>query len=136
MKEFISGLATLLLISVLLVQATSNQVINNKLIFAENDINTFIEEIKYDGYITEENKDELKAKLVVDLKLDSDAEIVITGTDSISERKLRGELIEYSIQYPLEDIVGAGGLLGITDDENRVVRTRAGKTASEYVAWE
>ena len=134
MKEFITGIAAMLLITVFLSQFTANQIIHNKLIFAENDINTFIEEIKFDGCVSfEENSpaNELKSSLMKDLKLSSDAEIVITGTETPVKR---GELIEYSVSYPLENIIGASGLLGITG--NKVMRERSGKTASELIIWE
>lgn len=134
MKEFITGIATMLLLTVFLSQFTSNQIIHNKLIFAENDINTFIEEIKFEGCVSFEEgspANELKSRLKDDLKLTSDDEIVISGTESPVGR---GELIEYSVSYPLEDIIGASGLLGISN--NKVIRTRSGKTASELIIWD
>ena len=146
MKEFMSGVAMLLILCVFLVQFTFNQVIQNKTILAENDINTFIEEIKKDGYITPEAEAGLKAALKTDLKLEDDSEIVVDGDKNPGARKVRvlggashadyeNSLISYHIEYPIKNVVGASKFFGISEDENTARRIREGKTASEYVQW-
>lgn len=143
MKEYISGVAMLLILCVFLVQFTFNQVIQNKTLLAENDINTFIEEIKKDGYVTEEAKLTLQENLKRDLKLDDYEGIEISGTTE-AERKVRvlggadsyeQSLIEYRVEYPIKNVIGANRFFGISDDENTATRVREGKTASEFVQW-
>ena len=59
MKEFLAVSAMMLLLSVFLIQFTSNQILHDKLMFAQQDIDTCLQEIKQDGYITTEKKTEL-----------------------------------------------------------------------------
>ena len=146
MKEFISGVAMLLILCVFLVQFTFNQVIQNKTILAENDINTFIEEIKKDGYISPEAEAQLKTALKTDFKLEEDTEIVVEGDKNAAARKVRvlggathadyeNSLIYYHIEYPIKNVIGASKFFGISDEENTAKRIREGKTASEFVQW-
>ncbi len=141
MKEFMTGIAMLIILCVFLTQFTVNQVVQNKVILAENDINTFVEDIRRDGYVTDAAKTELKARLKTVLKLPDDSEIVVEGTP-ISQRKKRSfsssyedSLIYYRIEYPIKNVIGASEFLGISDSENEAIRIREGKTASEYIEW-
>lgn len=141
MKEFITGIAMLLILCVFITQFTVNQVIQNKVILAENDINTFVEDIRRDGYVTEQAKANLAAKLKNDLKLTDLSEIKIEGTP-FSQRKRRSfgssyedSLIYYRVEYPIKDVIGANEFLGISENDNETVRIREGKTASEYIEW-
>ena len=146
MKEFISGVAMLLILCVFLVQFTFNQVIQNKTLLAENDINTFVEEIKKDGYISPDAESTLKTALAKDLKLEDDSEIVVEGDKNAGARKVRvlggathddyeNSLIYYHIEYPIKNVIGASKFFCISDDENTAKRVREGKTASEYIQW-
>lgn len=133
MKNLITGVACMLLLSIFLIQFTTNQVVHNKILFAENDINSFIEEIKADGYISNEAKLNLENKLKTDLK-DNGANITITGYMDSQNPKKRGDTISYSVTYEIKGVIGAAGMLNM-DDSNKALRTRSGIAASEYVSW-
>lgn len=129
MKEFITGIAMLLLMCVFILQFTTNQILHNKMVMAESDINVYVEQIKQDGCASSAAAEDLKAKLSSDLKVDP-GDIEIDVDDGI---KNRGELIAYSVTYPLEGVIGAGGFFGISTEDNIVRRTRDGYCASEHI---
>ena len=132
MKEFISGLAILLLLSVFMVQFTVNQVTHDKLLFAQKDISEALQEVKQEGCFTPEVKAELTEDLVEDLKLSDGTGIEITSDyEDVNFRAYRGTVIEYTIKLPVKNLIGAASFLGITNNET--VKTYNGFVSSEYV---
>lgn len=134
MKEFLAGSAMMLLLSVFLIQFTSNQILHDKLMFAQQDIDTCLQEIKQDGYITTEKKTKLADTLKETLKLDNASEITIESTTTTPV--YRGELIDYTIKITVKNVIGAAGFLGIAEDSNKVTKTYSGYIASEYIDFE
>ncbi len=122
-------MAMLLLLSVFLVQFTSNQIIHEKLLFAQKDIEEALQTVKRDGCFTPENKAELLEKLKKDIRPADEAAIIIRGSD-IPVR--RGERIEYSVTIPIDNIVAANRFLGISDSENRADKEYKGYVTSEW----
>lgn len=132
MKEFISGLAMLLLLSVFLVQFTVNQVTHDKLLFAQKDITESLQEVKQEGCFTPTIKAELTSDLIDDLKLSDASGIIISANyEDVNNRAFRGTVIEYTIQLPVKNLVGAASFLGITNNET--YKTYNGYVSSEYV---
>ena len=132
MKEFLSGLATLLLLSIFLVQFTTNQVVHDKLLFVQKDITTSLQEIKQEGCLTPEIKTQLTEQLKEDLHQTNDSGSVITAShEDASNRAYRGTLIEYTITVPIKNIVGAASFLGI--ENNETTKTYNGYVSSEWV---
>lgn len=131
MKEFISGIAMLLILSVFLVQFTVNQGTHNKLLFAQNDIATSLQQVKQEGYFSDEIKEALTQRLMSDLHLSSDSGIIIYS--GVKSPVKRGELIDYSISVEIDNIVGTAAFLGIPDDENKAKKTFSGYVSSEFV---
>lgn len=132
MKEFISGLATLILLSVFLVQFTANQITHNKLLFVQEDITASMQEVKQEGCLTTEIKDRLTDNLKDDLRQDDASGIVIEASHTdINNRAYRGTLIEYTVKVPVKNIVGAATFLGITNNET--TKTYSGYVSSEWV---
>ncbi|MBQ9960540.1 MAG: hypothetical protein IJP00_01385 [Firmicutes bacterium] len=132
MKSFISGLAMLLLLSVFMVQFTVNQVTHDKLLFAQKDITTALQEVKQEGCLTPAIEADLQTKLIDDLKLSDANGIVITAShEDINNRAYRGTVIEYTITLPVKNLVGAASFFGITNNET--TKTYNGFVSSEYV---
>lgn len=133
MKEFIVGLAMLLLLSVFLVQFSSNQIVHDKLLFAQQDIDTCLQEVKQEGYLSAEKKTELEEKIRDSLHDDAAEVSISSHTTSPLQR---GELIDYEIKITVEDVIGAASFLGIAEDSNKVTKTYSGYVASEYIDFE
>lgn len=131
MKEFISGISMLLILSVFLVQFTVNQGTHNKLLFAQNDITVSLQQVKQEGFFSDEIKADLTQRLMNDLHLSSDSGISIYS--GITSPVGRGELIDYSISVEVDNIVGTATFLGISSDENKAKKTFSGYVSSEYV---
>ena len=134
MKSFISGLAMLLLLSVFMVQFTVNQVTHDKLLFAQKDITTALQEVKQEGCLTPAIEAELQANLIESLKLSDATGIEISATyEDITNRAMRGTLIEYTIKIPIKNMIGAASFLGIAEADNSATKTYNGYVSSEYV---
>lgn len=129
MKEFITGIATLLLLSVFLVQFTTNQVTHDKLLFVQKDIEAYLQDVKQEGYFSEEIKENLEIALAEDLKQNGEGAITIES--DCTEPVERGELIPYKITIVLKNVIGAANFLGSDIDE--IEKTYSGYVASEYV---
>lgn len=135
MKEFLSGLAMLLLLSVFLIQFTANQITHDKLLFIEKDISTSLQEVKQEGCFTPEITEKLEEQITEDLRQQDISGLGISTTHADTENRAeRGELIYYEITVPVTNIVGAAQFLGV--DENEMTKTYSGYVASEYISFE
>ena len=130
MKNIITGIACFLVLSVFIVQFTSNQVTHSRMLFVETQVNSAMEEAKEEGCITAEISQNLKEAISNKVKC-SAADIRITGTTSPVRR---GEKIEYSVIYPLKGVIGAGNILGLSEQENSLTHNLSGVVISEYIA--
>ena len=128
MKDLITGIACIIILSVFLVQITSYQAAHSRILFAETTVNSAVETAKQDGCLTAQNIAQLRQKLAERLGC-SPQDITISGT---SAPVMRGSVITYSVTYPLRGIVGASRLLGIAEADNTVVNTISGSASSEY----
>lgn len=130
MKNIITIIACVLILAVFMVQIVANEVTHTKILQAETLINTSIQVAKQDGCFTTENMNNLKAALADKLGCEP-TEIEIDLGQTTIHPVVRGNLVEYSITYPVKGVVGAAGFLGITN--NTANRTMSGASASEYV---
>ncbi len=128
MKDLITGIACIIILSVFLVQITSYQSAHSRILFAETAVNSAVETAKQDGCLTAQNIAQLRQKLAERLGC-SPQDITVSGT---SAPVMRGSVITYSVTYPLRGIVGASRLLGIAEADNTVVNTISGSASSEY----
>ena len=129
MKNIITGIACFLVLSVFIVQFTSNQVSHSKMLYVETQVNAALEEAKEEGCLTNSIVQNLKEKIAGKVKCNA-SEIVILGT---TKPVLRGEEISYSVSYPLKGVIGASNILGLTDQENSLTHTLSGIVISEYI---
>ena len=132
MKNLITAIASILILSVFIFQFAFNQVAHSRIAFAEEQINTFVEISKTEGCLTTSNKTKLKESLSQKLGCDP-GEIIITGTETPVRR---GQTITYSVTYPVKDIIGAARGLGISKEDNKATKRVEGSVTSEHVAWE
>lgn len=122
----------LLLLSVFMVQFTTNQVTHDKLLFAQKDISTSMQEVKQQGCLTPEIKTALTESLKQDLHLTDATGIEISSShENIAARAERGDLISYTVIVPVKDLIGASNFLGVADDDT--TKTYSGYVASEWV---
>jgi len=128
-KNIITGVACLLLLSVFMVQFTSNQVTHSKMLYVETQVNTAVEEAKQEGCFTSSIVSSLKSKIAAKTGC-SEAEVIITASNT---PVVRGSEISYSVSYPLKGVIGASTLLGINAAQNTVTHTLSGTVISEYV---
>ncbi|MBR0139372.1 MAG: hypothetical protein IJM17_03690 [Firmicutes bacterium] len=128
MKNLITGIACMIILSVFLVQISSYQAAHSRILFAETAVNSAVETARQDGCFTASNIARLRARLSARLGCDP-SEIVINAS---SVPVMRGSMIEYSVSYPLKGIVAASKALGIADEDNMTVNTISGSAASEY----
>lgn len=133
MKQLITGVAVLLLISVFLIQSVANQGTHSDVLYCETQVESFAEQIKQDGYITASNKANLQANISAQVGCEP-GQVIITGYDV--QPLLRGTIIEYTVTYPVSGVIGSSNFWGISDDENVATKKIEGKVSSEYVSWD
>ncbi|MCF0150463.1 MAG: hypothetical protein HUJ80_03540 [Firmicutes bacterium] len=129
MKNLVTAIACVIVLSVFLVQITSYQTAHSRILYAETAVNAAAEEAKQDGCFTDENIARLQNKLAARLKCEP-GEIVVTAPGI---PVMRGSLIDYTVEYPLKHVIGAAKLLGIEDEANSLRNTIRGTVASEYI---
>ena len=129
MKNLITGMACLIILCVFLVQITGYQAAHSKLLYAETVVNTAVESARQAGCFTEKIKDHVRNSISAKLGCEP-SEVTI---DATPVPVLRGGIITYTITFPLKNVIGASKLLGISEEDNRVVRTITGSAASEYL---
>ncbi len=91
---------------------------------------------KQDGCFTVENIQQLKRKISLTFGVD-ETEVLFEGTTVPKFRVNRfdeRELIYYKVGVPVENLMAGASLLGISDDENRMVYMIESCTASEHIA--
>lgn len=127
----------LLILCIIMAQVTNDQIVHNKYIWAEQDVQEFLEDIKQDGCVSSEAAETLKQSLVTDLNLEDDSDIVIEAVapSMAGVPVTRGNLIYVRVEYPMENVIAGGKLLGITDENNVSKRILNTSVYSEYIVW-
>lgn len=116
MKDLITAVGSILILMVLILQMAGNQAVYTKMIKADMAVDNFRETARIEGCVSEENAAYLKKQLEEICGSDS-GEIKVDGT---KKTRKAGQLIEYEIEYYIDDIIVMNHMLNITDEENRV----------------
>jgi len=114
LKELITALGSLVIIMVLILQACAGQIVFIKIAKSDIAIDNFRDVAKAEGLISEENSHMLQSALA-DICNISESEITVTGT---RDMRKGGELIEYEIEYYIDNVVFMSSFLNISDEDN------------------
>ena len=135
MKQFIVLMGVIPILFIFLLQFTLDQKNNERIGRLQEYVYLAKEQAKQEGCFTPEIKKELIDKIEKDFGI-SEEEIALSleevpqyRTSVYDER----ELIYYKVSVPIEKIMAANGLLGISDKENRGMYTIESWTASELI---
>lgn len=136
MKEFISGVAILLILLIFPLQSVRDTTNAHKISSLNEIVFNSIEQARFDGYFTEENIDETKEKIAGVFKVEK-SEIEFNGTTSIKYRTSEfdeREKIEYKFIIPFKNIFGGASFLGLSDEVNNKNIVKEGHVFSEVLA--
>ncbi len=128
MKDLITSIGTVFILSLFILQFSANQVTHSRLISADIAIENFRDRVKTEGYVSEDNS----AKLVSQLSKIcgcSEGDIEVRGSKS---RQSKGEPIEYYIKFPIGNLIAAAKVLGISKEENGFFRVEENWVISRY----
>ena len=103
------------------------------MLYVENAVDTFVEEIKQEGYITPTAKQTLVTQIADKVDCDESA-VIVSGTTT--GPLLRGSIIEYRVEYPVGDIIAMPSFWGIAENSNTANKIIEGSTVSEYILWD
>lgn len=131
MKNFVTAIACMILLMTMVVQYGSEQVNHARISYAQKAIHNAKEIAKQEGCFTEENVANLKKSISEKFGLTED-EVVISATGP-EDRKVRGELIHYSVTFPVKNYIGGATVWGISEEDNIVTKTYDFETTSEYL---
>lgn len=136
MKQLIVLAAILPLMLIFMAQYTLDQRNSTTANILQEQVYTAKELAKQEGCFTEAIKNELKQNISLTLDIDEE-DILIVATETRQYRinyfdpmHERG-LIHYSVSVPIGKIMVGGSILGIGDEDNSVIYTVTGSTASE-----
>lgn len=124
MKNLITAIASIIILLVMIMQFVINQSLHDRLTRVDKMVFSFQQEIKLEGYISNERKKELESSISQLLKI-GDGRVKVSGT---REPVFRGEKISYSISFPLENMVSE--FWGIKSDTDYSIK---GSTTSELI---
>ena len=129
MKNLITSMACIAILLAFVLQFAQNQVIYNHITSIDQQVNSFKEMAKQDGYIAADNINRLKAGISPQIGCSAE-KIKVTGTQTPVKR---GQLIAYKVSVPIEGIISANGFWGINEEENMTQYTIERYTTSEYI---
>lgn len=135
MKEFLSGVAILLLLLIFPLQSQLDTINAYKINKFNEILFNSAEQARFDGRFTNENITETKNKLADVFKVEP-SEIVFNATTSIkyrSDEYDEREKIEYHVSVPLKSIFASANFLGLSDDVNRKVVEKSNYVFSEVL---
>lgn len=136
MKNFISGVAILILLLVFPLQNVLEIVNDHKINKFDEIVYRATQTARTDGYFTDANINELKYNITTSFSDVTEDEILINVTTTpkyrLNEFDAR-ENIEYEIGIPVKKIVVAGSLFGIDDADNRYMYIKKGYVLSEVL---
>lgn len=136
MKNFIAGIAILILLVVFPLQNVLEVVNDHKISKFDEIVYRATQTARTDGYFTAANIAELKDNIIDSFSDVSDSDIYINVTttpkyrlNAFDER----EVISYEISIPVKKIVIAGSLFGINDADNQYRYSKKGYVLSEVL---
>ncbi len=130
MKELITTIASLLLLLTFLVQFTGAQIMQDRLFQADRAVASFRDAVKAEGGISGENRTRLTNELVSACGCDP-VEIVIE-VDRMAGEAERGEILSYTVRFPLRPVIAMGSFFGIGAEENQAWSQDRGWVVSQY----
>lgn len=136
MKEFISGLAILLILLIFPLQSQ----VDTLNAFKINNLNDIVynaaERARFDGYFTPQNIEEIKTKTAAVFNVDP-SEVQFTGTESIRYRQetydLNRQKIEFEVTVPFGTILPSAAFLGVDTTINDQNIVKKGYVFSEVL---
>jgi len=137
MKNFLAGLAIVVLLMVFPLQSAL-EISNERRMQVFSDIvYTAVQTSRFDGYFKQTTIDKLKNDLISQFPDLSDGDIYCNVTTTKKYRTSvfdERESINYDIRIPIRKIVAAPAFWGISDSDNKATAKRAGFVLSEVLA--
>lgn len=132
MKSLITAAASLMILLAFLVQFTHSQMLQSRLLSADQAVCTFGEIVRQEGCVSIENEKKLKGRL---------AEILQCGEEQVSVEGcrspvFRGDTVEYTVIAPVDSVIAMAGFWGISRENNRFSYEVSRTLASEYTERE
>ena len=136
MKNFIAGVAVLLVILLFPLQIAMDVINDQRL--NKFDVITFkaIQIARTDGYFKQSTIENLKSELLTEFPDLEESDIVINVTTTPKYRTNEfddREVISYDIAIPVSNVIVAGSLLGLSDNENSFMSRKKGYVLSEVL---
>lgn len=128
MKNLITAVGCTLLLMAVLLQFVQSQNTALRLAAVDNAFNSFRETVRQEGYVSEENEDELKEELSGILDCEP-ADILVDG-DRIP--KERGSFVMYEISVTVSGLVADIGFWGMDEEDSEFEYRLKRYAASEY----
>jgi len=138
MKQLIVLAAILPLMMIFMAQFTLEQKNNHAINTIQQQVYIAKEKAKQEGYFSPAIVEELKDGISEGLGI-SKSDILVAATEAPRYRinyfdpSLERGIIHYSVSVPIEKIMAGGNMLGISEEENRMVYTVEGSAASELL---
>lgn len=127
MKEMITAIGGCLLILVMIIEIVAAENTFSKMTSIGQEVANFKEVVRQDGCVTSANAKNIKERIGKILKI-SEKDVRVWGTDKPLPR---GSLINYNLEVPIKNTIGAKKFWGIEDDGFIYKLHR--QTASEYI---
>ncbi len=135
MKDFITTIASIIILMIFLLQFVTNQSIYTRLAAAEHAVKEFRLTAEESGGIDDEKLRRLKEKTAAALDCGAEeirvsiSESTAGGAesgDSSEDGDIFRRYFEYSVQMPVRGLVGAADFLGIAEEDNMTVHVSEG----------
>jgi len=131
MKDLIAMCAVFLLLMTFPLQYALNTKNHYSMSLMQKHVNNAKEVARQEGYFTDEAIQSLKTSISNDFGIkDTDVNVEVT---EVGERKVRGELIQYKVTVPLNQIIASNVFWGIEDQDNKGMYIIENFAASEWV---
>ena len=131
MKNLMTAAASMLLMLMLILQFSQNQMNYIRVTSAEQAVHNFKEVVKQEGCITGSNRLWIKNQLSA-ITGCSENQIIVSGTE---EPVSRGQLIKYRVELPMTALVNQPTFWGMKQ-KNKERKYIVGQYAtSEYLRW-
>ena len=131
MKDLITAVASILLLMIFILQFAGNQVTHARMFQSDMVIETFLDTMKAEGGISGSNERLIKERLA-EICGCSEGEIRIEGRKVGTALGNKGTLMEYSVSFPLKNLIVLGSVLGIHAEDNTIQIEQKGWTVSQY----
>ncbi len=115
MKDFITSIASIILLMIFVMQFATNQAVYTKLVQTESCVSLFRDSAQQQGEILPADIQNLKKRAAPILDCTPEEIRIDAGESKAGES---GYNISYDISVPLKNIIGAAKLLGISQEEN------------------